>query len=830
MNKSQSKRDAVLELLEREGRPLHPREIAEALGLPATSLEGLERLLDSLTYEGHVVSKGGARVTIARGARAERAQRRSGGELREGTLSVNARGFGFVASPGHPGEDVFVPGEALAGGLHGDTVLVRVVGISARGAEGAIEDIVTRGTKRASGILRRRGKSAWVEPDDTRIRGPIVLVEARDGKAGEGNSGEDGMVVVVRFTRYPDSPHENPEGTLEAVLGRPGELSVEVKKALLLRDVAELHSEEAVAEAEAYGEEVPQEMREGREDLTHLPLPTIDPEDARDHDDAVWVERTAGGGYRATIAIADVSSYVRPGTKIDEEAQKRGVSVYLPDRAIPMLPRALSSNLCSLLPGVVRLCLAAIVELDASGKVVGTRLVRGVMNSRAKLTYGGVAKALGLTDQGKDQPEAVALLDGLKVALELSRLLRDKRMARGALDFELPEPKIELDAEGMPTNVVRRAQDPGMKKGYQLIEELMLLANEEVARFLVERRLPGIFRVHLPPDDEKLERLGALCETLGLAFDPLEAKEPKALGALLKRFATNPLAPVLNQLLLRSMKQATYDVANLGHFGLASQAYLHFTSPIRRYPDLVVHRVVHAVLQDDRKALVPMKEKMAEQALQSSQNERRAMEVEREVSDVYRCFAMIPRVGETFEGTVSAFVGSGCFVTLDEPFVDVLVRTEDLGPSFQIEDDGLSARATRSGERIFLGDRMTVTVTDVAILRRTTFARRLGGAAREADAETNAARRGAGPRGRGGRVVDAPERPRRGAKAGARGAKGARDEGRPERPARAGASKLGKKTKPSGTPPKAGKPKAGGGKAKAGKAKAGGKAKGGKRR
>src|ERR1019366_7347438 len=290
---------------------------------------------------------------------------------REGVLTVHPRGFGFVASlgPGSVGDDVFIPPDALGGALHGDKVRIRVRSRSARGAEGEIVSIIERGIKRVAGTLHRKGRSAWLEPDDNRVRGPIVLPRAIDAEGSGGNSGNDGDAVVVAITRWPETRDENPEGRIEQVLGRPGELSVEAAKILVLEGVGEPHTQLAVTEAEAFGEEVPEAMKAGRTDLRHLPLPTIDPEDARDHDDAVWVERTDNGGYRAWIAIADVSSYVRPGTVLDAESMKRGCSIYLPDRAIPMLPRPLSSNLCSLLPDCIRLCLCADVQLDAGGTI-----------------------------------------------------------------------------------------------------------------------------------------------------------------------------------------------------------------------------------------------------------------------------------------------------------------------------------------------------------------------------------------------------------------------------------------------------------------------------
>ncbi len=403
--------------------------------------------------------------------------------------------------------------------------------------------------------------------------------------------------------------------------------------------------------------------------------------------------------------------------------------MYLPDRAIPMWPRALSSNLCSLLPGVDRLCLCVEAEIDSDGHVLESRILRGIMRSRAKLTYGGVARALGLSSEARQEPAAEEMVDGLRIAYELSRALRAQRMNRGALDFELPEAKVVLHEETRePIDVTRRAEDQGVRKAYQLIEELMLLANEIVARWCQEREVPTIFRVHAPPDEQKLDRFAKMCESLSINFDIEDTRDPKKLGDLLKSFKDHPLAPVLNSLLLRSMKQATYDTTSIGHFGLASKAYLHFTSPIRRYPDLIVHRVIHQVLlegqprRDDK-----TRERLAEAALASSLAERRAMEVERAIVDLYRTFLMKSRIGDRFMGTVTAVVGSGLFVQLDSPFVDVLIRLEDLGHDhWEVDDDALRVVAVRSGDMVALGDRLLVEVIDAAILRRTVYAKRVG--------------------------------------------------------------------------------------------------------
>jgi ribonuclease R len=431
------------------------------------------------------------------------------------------------------------------------------------------------------------------------------------------------------------------------------------------------------------------------------------------------------------------------------------------------------------------------------------------MKSRAKLTYGGVAHALGLSAEAKPEPDAQAMVEGLRVAYELSRHLRTRRMKRGALDFELPEAKVVLHHETRePIDIARRAQDAGVKKAYQLIEELMLLGNETVARWCQEKDIPTIYRVHAPPDEKKLDRFAAMCEALGIDFDIDDTRDPKKLGDLLKSFSDHPLAPVLNSLLLRSMKQATYDIANVGHFGLASKAYLHFTSPIRRYPDLVVHRTVHEVLSGKQpRRDGEAREKLSEAALASSLAERRAMEVERAIVDLYRVFLMKDHIGERYEGTVTAVVGSGVFVQLDSPFVDVLVRLEDLGgDQWTVDDDALKVVAGRSGDVVALGDRLIVEIIDAAILRRTVYGRRIGGEG------------GSGSRGKGG-GHDGGRKPlprvsrdeRRGS------GKKTQDNRKPGRPGRP-------EPKTGGRP---GKPTFG---AKSSKGGRGGKGKGGKRR
>lgn len=692
-------------------RPLHGREIASRCGVSEGSYSRFLELLDQLSVDRSIRRLAGSRF------KAQPPEDRAGGTW-VGVLTVNPRGFGFVAAAGQ--DDVYVPADGMGGAMHGDRVTVRVVARTARGVEGRIEDIVARRKPRVAGVLRHRGRSVWLEPDDTRVRGPIVVsAGARFGK--------DGDAAVVEITRFPEVAKENPEGELVAVLGRPGEANAEVAKILVREQIVEEHPEQSLNEAETMAARIQALDVSQRVDLRDVPLPTIDPADARDHDDAIWVEKSPDG-YRVWVAIADVAEYVQLDTALDEEARHRGCTIYLPDRAVPMLPAALSADLCSLLPDRERLCLCVRASLDRAGELQKFDVVEGVMRSQAMLTYDGVARALGFTEQPPRSAQAEAMKKDLRVLDELARKLRKRRLQRGALDLNLPEPQIKLDeATGTPLDVQRRAQDPGLKRAYQMVEELMLLANELVAQWLSERRAVAVYRVHGRPDEAKLERLGELAERLSIAVDVEALKTPLGLSKWLQKVHQHPRQSVLEMLLLRSLKQAAYDIVNIGHFGLASDAYLHFTSPIRRYPDLVVHRMVKHLLRGGKVARTASHvEDVRSMATSASVRERAAISVEREVVDLYRALFMREHVGEEFEGIVTALVGMGAFVALDSPFCDVLIRYEDLGPDdYALSEDELSVVGVRSGDRVELGDRVAVRVEDVAILRRMVYASRL---------------------------------------------------------------------------------------------------------
>jgi ribonuclease R len=711
-----SKRD-IVECLSGERRALHAKEIASRLGVSPGNHSRLLELLTALSADGTLSRHSGNRFQAAADA--------DGGKDRaswEGSLSMHPRGFGFVAAAGH--EDVYVAPDGIAGAMHGDTVRVSVVGRSYRGTEGRITDVVNRRKPRVSGILRRRRKSAWLEPDDTRIRGPVVLASVPD-------DAQDGMAAVASITRFPGGSGENPEGELLIVLGKPGDAQTEVRKILIREQIDEEHPKDALDEAEAAAARLSRPHTGGRVDLREVPLLTIDPEDARDHDDAVYAERTETG-YEVVVAIADVAEYVQEGSPLDAEAQSRGCTIYLPDRAIPMLPSGLAADLCSLLPEKERYCLAVRFTMDRRGEIVKYDVVEGLMRAAAMITYGSAARALGFTDKPPPSAAAGRFKRELKALSEVSAKLRRARMKRGSLDFDLPEAKIVLnETTGMPEDIVRRTEDPGMKRAYQMVEDLMVVANELVARWLIERQAPAIFRIHGKPDEQKLDRLSRICERLGASVDLDDLMEPGGVPRWLESISEHPRRPVLETLLLRSLKQAVYDTENIGHFGLASEAYAHFTSPIRRYPDLCVHRAVKHLCRGEKVDRSPAAiEGLRRSATESSARERASMEVEREVSDLYRAVFMLDHLGEEYEGTVTGVGGAGLYVALDHPFVDVLVRFESLGQDhYELTDDELGVVGTRSGDSVALGDRILVHIEDASIIRRQVLGRRVTAAA-----------------------------------------------------------------------------------------------------
>jgi len=638
-----------------------------------------------------------------------------------GRIKVHPDGYGFVVPDDHS-EDIHISARNRGSAMDSDRVEVEWW-VGGRGLEGRVDKVLERGRGKITGQLEGHGNKLRFEPDDPRISAPVVV--------RGGISARPGQSVVAEIVGYPDTPDAPIEVSLLKVLGNPDDPRTEVEKTLACADISEEFPVAVAREAELAPRAVePADFRD-RTDLRAIPFTTIDPETARDFDDAVALETLPRGGHRLWVAVADVSHYLREGTALDHEAQARGVSVYLPNRAIPMLPEVLSGKLCSLLPGEDRLAMVARIDYDRNLAIVETDFCAAVIHSHGRLDYPGVAAALAGDVRGK-RKHYEPFLPTLRAMDALARRLRLRRQERGAMDLDLPQAVVELDNDDprLVRDVRRARRDPGERHAYAMIEEFMLAANEAVGESFRDRKEDTAWRIHDVPDEEKLATFAALAERYGIKIDLTEAATPLGLAAVLKRLHGHPAEKPLSFLLLRTLKQATYDVVNVGHFGLASPAYLHFTSPIRRYPDVIVHRLLKRRLASLGKpaggftpmanAPMPTSEVIQQAAASASFCERKAMEVEREVVDLYRAFFMRDRVGDILDGAVSGVTAFGIFVVADEPFVEGLVRTDYLSPDDFYDYDDVACRLVgrRSGRTFSLGDRVKVEVLQVSVARR----------------------------------------------------------------------------------------------------------------
>jgi ribonuclease R len=620
-------------------------------------------------------------------------------DLFAGRLHANPAGFAFCVGDEPDDEDVYVPAIGVRPAMHGDRVLVRVERSRRRGRmEGRVVKVLERGTSRVVGVYRRGRRAGVVVPQEQRITTPIVVPTGEDGGAA------DGSMVVAEIVRHPTLAAEA-EARITAVLGPADDPRVETEAVIAAHDLPRDFPAEVLVAARRVPQTVPDSAIAGRLDLRGLPIVTIDGENARDFDDAVLVEEH-GAGWRLTVAVADVAHYVRAGSPLDVEARARGTSVYFPDRVLPMLPEPLSNGICSLRPDEDRLVKAVRMEFDARGRQVGATFHDAVIRSAARLTYTQVRQAL-VDGDAEVRAALGALIEPLERGEALARLLMARRRKRGAIDFDLPEAEVILDLRGRPDQIVRAERSIA----HQMIEEFMLAANEAVARELARRKLPFLHRVHEPPAPESVRELARFLEGFGLRLRvDGDRTAPAAFAAVLKHAAGRPEERLVNTVLLRSMKQARYAPEALGHFGLATDSYTHFTSPIRRYPDLVVHRILAGERPPSDLGAI---------AEESSRRERVAMDAEREVVQLKKIQFMQDKVGESYDGFVSGVAPFGAFVELKDVFVDGLVHVTTLGDDFYdyLEREHC-LRGRRTQRRLRVGDPVKVTVAGVSIERR----------------------------------------------------------------------------------------------------------------
>ena len=629
-------------------------------------------------------------------------------DLVTGRVIGHRDGYGFVRSD-DSSADLFFSPRQMRSLMHGDRVVARVVKVARDGRrEGALVEVIERGVSKVVGRLWRESGVTFVRPHNSRIHHDILV------RPGAGLKACDGDYVIARVTEPPSTRHP-PVGAVEKVLGHRMLPGMEIDVAIQAYELPVVWPEEVESEVAALPAGVVRTDLAGREDLRSLGFVTIDGEDARDFDDAVYCERTPRG-WRLVVAIADVSAYVLPGTALDDEARLRGNSVYFPDRVLPMLPESISNGLCSLRPHEDRLCVGCELIVTGAGRVHRSRFFEGVIRSRARLTYTDVGAALepGGADARERLGEAAPMLEVLHDAYMALRHARDER---GAIDFDMPETRVVLGPDGR----VARIEPTVRNVAHRIIEECMVAANVAAARLLERHRLPALFRIHEGPATEKADELRVFLDELGLKLGGGDAPEPHHFAAVIEAAASRPDAQLIQTVMLRSLSQASYAPGNVGHFGLAHRAYVHFTSPIRRYPDLVVHRAIRHLLRRGRPGDF---EPICDSSLailgdHCSMTERRADDATRDAVAWLKCEFMLGRLGEVFDATLTGVAAFGVFVTLDDVFVEGLVHVSALGSDYFHFDP---ARHTLSGERsrhaFRLGDRMRVRLTRVDLDER----------------------------------------------------------------------------------------------------------------
>ena len=619
-------------------------------------------------------------------------------DLVTGTVQGHPDGFGFLV-PDDGSPDVFLSPREMHKLLHGDRATVRRIGTDRRGRpEGEIVDVLLRANRTIVGRLYEERGIAFVVAENRRISQDLLVPPEERGAAKSGD------VVVIEIVEQP-SPQREAIARVVEILGSYTDPGMEIEIALRKHDLPHEFSPAAKKQAGKLPKEVRDADRAGRADLRELPLVTIDGETAKDFDDAVYCERK-GKGFRLVVAIADVSHYVRDGDALDRDARERGTSVYFPRRVIPMLPEELSNELCSLKPDVDRLCMVCEMEVSATGVIKRHGFYPAVMHSRARLTYTQVWS--WLSEPGNAPREARGLLPHLENLYALYHALKEAREARGAIDFDTVEMQLEFDVRGKIVRIVPVVRNDAHK----LIEECMLAANVCTAEYLAQNKHPALYRVHEGPTPEKLAALRDFLASCALSLPGGEAPTASDYAKLLLRIEDRPDYALLQTVLLRSLQQARYRPDNVGHFGLSYEAYAHFTSPIRRYPDLLVHRAIKAVLA--RREYKPQDASWAELGEHCSFTERRADDATRDVESWLKCYFMQDKVGETFDGTISGVTSFGIFVTLDDLNIDGLVHVTELGRDYFHFDAGRHAMIGERSGRVFqLAGRVRVKVARV---------------------------------------------------------------------------------------------------------------------
>ena len=680
-------------------RPLLLTELMTVLSVPKKRHEAFSETLEKMLHDGLIVKIRGDRYGLPQKM-----------NLVTGVLQGHADGYGFVISSTEGEPDVFIPRRSMMGAMHNDKVVARIEAFGRDGKkEGRIIRVLERFHKKIVGRFERGRSFGFIIPTDKKICYDLFIAPKNLRGA------KDGDLVVAEITSYPQNAR-NPEGDIVKILGKATTPGIDTEVIIEEYGLPAEFSPEILSEAESLPDEVTEVMLHGRSDLRSLKTVTIDGERAKDFDDAVSIEKIADGKYTLWVHIADVSHYVAWDSPLDKEAYSRGTSVYLPDRVIPMFPEKLSNHICSLNPKTDRLTLTVEMLFDRNGIRTGYKIYESVINSDERMTYTNVKEIL--KDKNKELISRYeSLVDTFILMNELCLNIRSKRMKRGSIDFDLPEPEIILDLQSNTIDIVKSERNIA----HQIIEEFMIAANETIAQHMSGKPIPSIYRVHEPPDEDKISEFNEFISEIGYSHK-LIFENPKTFQKLLHKLTGKPEEVLINKLLLRTMKQARYSVDNIGHFGLASQHYTHFTSPIRRYPDLIIHRLVkdtikrHYLKKDKKQQLDTI---LPEIARQTSVKERTAMDAEREVIEIKKLQYMQNRVGTEYEGVISGVTSFGFFVELKEILVEGLVRVTSMYDDFyRFDDKGHRLLGDRSQKIFRLGDSVRVRVEKVNMENR----------------------------------------------------------------------------------------------------------------
>src|SRR4030043_440787 len=622
-----------------------------------------------------------------------------------GKVKTHPDGYGFVIPEAEAEEDIFISPRNLKEAMNGDRVIARIESVRKKGKEGSVIRILERKTCKVVGKFMRAKNYSYIIPEDERILQEVFIPE------GEKKRARPNQIVVAEITQYPTG-RARPEGRITHILGFPDDPEIEPQIIIHKFDLPHRFTSTALKEAQNLPPTPSSHEYMDRVDLRGIPTFTIDGENARDFDDAVSIEREKDGGVKLYVSISDVSHYVREETALDNEAYSRGTSVYFPDRAIPMFPAELSNEICCLHPRVDRLTLTAELRYNGNGERKGVQFYPSVIRSDERLTYTLVRKILVDKESGVRR-KYEHLLPSLELMADLCQELRRKRTERGAIDFDLPEPEVILNLQGEIEDIVRAERNLAP----QIIEEFIIAANEAVAHFMEEKGFHFIYRIHEPPKEEAMDEFRRFISHLGYKMKKGSDHSPKEFQRVLSDIRRRPEERVVNEILLRSMKWAGYSAKNLGHFGLASDGYTHFTFPLRRYPDLIVHRLLKKVLS--KKEVKTSEEVLANKADHLSNRERVAMEAEREILNRYRVRFMKDKTGEEFEGIISGVTAFGFFVELKDIFVEGLVRVTSLHDDYyQYHEKKYCLVGERTHKTFKIGDGIRVRVDRVDVERR----------------------------------------------------------------------------------------------------------------